>query len=197
MNKLRTIGTAVLEHHGFFSIDQIIKAIRVPRRYCREVLALLCNEGIIRQINKGRKEHIPGKAPRWSMIYRVIDRKKLAARIVPRRFENTVQAKMWFIVWNKFKNNGSFNLHDLTILAGAKKETARWYLKALRRAGYIDPMRNGGGPGVEWRLTGNFGPERPYLNYRQKRKVRNLQTGIEEHKKSNVKHAPFQAEKGL
>lgn len=167
MTKLRTIGTAMLERHGFFSIDQIIKAIRVPRRYCREVLALLCNEGIIRQIKKGRKEHIPGKPPKWSMIYSVIDREKLAIRIAPRRCENTIQDRMWFIIWNKYVNSGSFNFHDLTILAGAKKGTARWYLKALRRAGYIgyvNPSRNAG-PGVEWRLTGDFGPERPYLDY--------------------------------
>jgi hypothetical protein len=104
------------------------------------------------------------------MIYRVIDRKRLAARIAPKRFERTVQDKMWFIIWNKFKNNGSFNLHDLTVLAGAEKGTARWYLKALRRAGYIYPSRNGGGLGIEWRLTGNFGPERPFLDFSRKRK---------------------------
>jgi predicted transcriptional regulator len=86
---------------------------------------------------------------------------------------------MWFIIWNKYVNNGSFNLHDLTVLAGAKKGTARWYLKALRRAGYILPSRKAG-PGVEWRLTGNFGPKRPYIcsERKQKREDKSLLNAV-------------------
>jgi len=163
MNRVRTIGTAILERHGFFSIDQIIGSAKISRRYCRDVLALFCQEGIIRQIKKNRKERF-GKPPTYSMIYRSIDRKRLAARIRPRRFENTVQDRLWNVIWNKYVNNGSFNLHDLTVLAGAEKGTARWYLKALRRAGYILPSRKAG-PGVEWRLTRKLGPERPYLDH--------------------------------
>lgn len=164
MNQLRAIGSAILERHGFFSIDQIIRRAGLSRQKCRNVLVLFCQEGLIRQIKKNRKEHIFGKPPTYAIIYRVIDRKRLAARIGPRRFKNTIQDKMWFIIWNKFENNGSFNLHDLTVLAGAKKGTARWYLKALRRAGYILPSRKAG-PFVVWRLTGKFGPERPYLDH--------------------------------
>jgi predicted transcriptional regulator len=82
---------------------------------------------------------------------------------------------MWFVIWNKFKNTGSFNLHDLSVLAGAKKGTARWYLKALRQAGYINPTRNAG-PGVEWRLTGRFGPNRPYIKYSRKAEQKRCQT---------------------
>ena len=170
MSQIKTIGAAIIDRHGFFSIDQIMKATRLPRTKCRDVLVLLCQEGIIRQIKKGRKEHVPGRPPVFAMIYRVVDRKRLVARIAPRRSENTIQDKMWFIIWNKFKNFGSFNLHDLTILAGAEKGTARWYLKALRRAGYIIPSRSGGAPGVVWRLTGNFKPERPYIKYSRKAK---------------------------
>ena len=171
MNRVRIIGTAIIKHHGFFSLDQVITSTKITRRYCRDILVLFCQEGIIKQIKKGRKEHVFGRPPTFAMIYRVIDRKRLIARIAPRRSENTVQGKMWFILWTKFKNNGSFNLHDLTILAGAKKETARWYLKALRRAGYILPSRKAG-PGVEWRLTGKFGPARPSLDHSRRKKKR-------------------------
>ena len=132
--------------------------------YCRDILVLFCSEGIIIQIKKGRKEHIPGKPPTYAMIYRLIDRKSLAARIAPRRFKNTVQDRMWYIIRNKFRSDGSFNLRDLTILSGARTGTARWYLKALRRAGCVSHTQKAG-PGVEWRLTGDFGPERPYLDY--------------------------------
>jgi hypothetical protein len=169
MNQLRTIGAAMLERDGFFSIDQIIKASRIPRRYCRDVLALLCQEKIVKQIRKRRKEHVFGKPPMYAMIYRVIDRKGLSSRIAPRRSENTVQDRLWYVIRNKFKVDGSFNLHDLMVLGGAKKGTARWYLKALRRAGYILPSRKAG-PGVEWRLTGDFGPERPCLDFTRKKK---------------------------
>jgi hypothetical protein len=175
MNRLRTVGTAILERHGFFSIDQIMGSTKFIRKYCRDVLMLFCQEGLIRQIKKGRKEHVFGKPPTYAMIYCVIDRKRVAARIAPRRFENTVEAKLWFIIWNKFKNNGSFNLHDLIVLAGAKKGTARSYIKTLRRAGYILPSRKAG-PGVEWGLTGKFGPERPYLDHSRRIKKRRKNT---------------------
>ena len=168
MNRVRTVGTAILKRHGFFSIDQIMESTKFVRKYCRDVLMLFCQEGIIRQVKKGRIEHVFGKPPTYAMIYCVIDRKKLAARIVPRRSANTIQDRMWFIIWNKFKNSGSFNLRDLVVLAGAERGTARWYIKALRRAGYIQPSRKGGAPGVEWRLAGKFGPERPYLDHTRK-----------------------------
>ena len=164
MNQLVTIGTFVLERHGFFSIDQIMRATRIPRRYCRDILGLLCQEGIIKQIKKGRKEHIFGKPPIYAMIYRVLDRKKLTTRIAPQRKEGTIQDRMWYVMRNKFRSDGSFNLHDLILLADAKKGMVRWYLKALRRAGYIAPSRRAG-PGVVWRLIEDFGPERPYLKY--------------------------------
>jgi hypothetical protein len=166
MNRLKTIGTAMLEHHGFFSIDQIVKAAKISRKYCRDVLSLFCQEGSIKQISKGRKEHVLGKSPMYAMIYRV-NRKKLAARIAPQRKEDTVQDRIWYVMRNRFRSDGSFNLHDLMLLAGAKRNTARWYLKALHRGGYIAPSHKAG-PGVEWRLTRDLGPVRPFLQYRSK-----------------------------
>ena len=174
MNRPKIIGAAMLEHHGFFSIDQIIKATRISRKYCRDVLSLFCQEGSIKQISKGRKEHVLGKSPMYAMIYRVIDRKKLAARIAPQRKEDTVQDRIWYVMRNRFRSDGSFNLHDLMILASSKKNTVRWYLKALRRGGYIVPSREAG-PGVEWRLTKDFGPVRPFLRYRSKAEQKRCQ----------------------
>ena len=164
MSQLRAVGAAILRRHGFFSIDQIVKATKLSYESCRKNVWLFCREGIIRQIKKGRKPHIPGWAPRFALIYRVIDRKKLAVRITPRQCENSIEDKMWFIIWNKYMNNGSFNLRDLTVLASAKRGTARCYLKTLRRAGYIVPSRSGGGPGVEWKLTQTFGCKKPILD---------------------------------
>jgi hypothetical protein len=168
MNRVRTVGTAILKRRGFFSIDQIIGSTKISRRHCLTVLALLCQEGIIRRIKKWPREHVFGKPPTYAMIFRFIDRKKLAARIVPRRCEGTIQDKMWSVIFNKFKNYGSFNLHDLTVLAGAEKNFGRWYLKALRRDGYILPSHKSG-PGISWRLIKDLGPRRPYVNYRREK----------------------------
>jgi hypothetical protein len=56
------------------------------------------------------------------------------------------------------------DLRDLVVLAGAKRENARWFVKMLYRAGYISPSKSGG-PGVEWSLIRfkDPGPQRPYL----------------------------------
>ncbi len=194
MSQLTIIGKAILRWHGFFSIDQILRSTKVPRKYCRDVLTLFCQERIIRQIKKGRKEHTPGRPPVYAMIYQVIDRKRLAARIVPRRSENTIEDRLWFIIWNKFKNKGSFNLHDLIVLAGAKKGTARSYIKTLRRAGYIIPSRSGGGPGVEWKLTGTYGPEKPYIDRSRSKEPGSKLSG--RLNKKDVKQGPFHAGKG-
>ena len=177
MRQIVTIGRAILERKRFFSLDQVKRDTGISHKYCRDVLTVFCQEGIVKQIKKLRKEHICGWSPRYAIIYRVIDRKGLTSRIAPRRKEATVQDRMWYVMRNKFRSGSSFNLHDLIFLANAQKGMARWYLKALRRAGYIAPSRSGGGPGVEWRLTKDWGPERPFLDHSRpkKKKSRNSQ----------------------
>jgi hypothetical protein len=166
MRQIVVIGRAILGRStGFFSLDQLMRDTRISRKYCRDVLTVFCQEGIVKQIRKRRKEHVPGRPPIYAMIYRVIDRKRLAGRISPRRKEGTIQDRMWYVARNKFRGGSSFNLRDLMFLAGVQKGMARWYLKALRRTGYIQPSRSGGGPGVEWKLTRDWGPERPFLDH--------------------------------
>ena len=166
MSKLGVIGKAILEHYpnGFFSLDQVVKVTGMSRKYVTDVLVVFSQGGLIQKIKKQRKEHIPGHSPRFSLIYRVKNKKTLAARIAPRLKGETVQMRLWQVIRKK----RSFNLQDLIAFARAKRGMARWYLKALRGMGIIQPSRTGGGPGVEWTLTGDFGPDRPYLNYRQK-----------------------------
>ena len=94
----------------------------------------------------------------FSLTYRITDKKALAKRIAPKLKEETVQDRMWFIIRKK----RLFVLRDLIVLAGVKRETARWFLKALRRAGIVRPSRPAG-PGVEWRLVKDVGPKRPYV----------------------------------
>ena len=163
MSKLGIIGKVILDRYpcGFFSLDQITEAAKLPRKLVSDTLFVLSKEGLIRRITKQRKEHIPGHAPRFSLTY-TGNRKALAARIAPRMKEETVQDRMWKVI----RGRRQFTLGDIIILAAAARGMARWYIKALRRAGYIIPSRKGGGPGIEWRLTKDSGPERPSLEYR-------------------------------
>jgi hypothetical protein len=126
-----------------------------------DTLFVLFKEGLIKRITKQRKEHIPGHPPRFSLTY-TGNRKALAARIAPRPKKETVQDRMWKVIWRRQR----FNLRDLIVLACAEKGTAGWYIKALRRAGYIIPSRKGRGRGIEWKLAKELGPKRPVLQYR-------------------------------
>jgi hypothetical protein len=163
MNNLRTIGATILEYPGFFSLDQIARDTGISKKYSNDVLVVFCQESLIKVIKKRKKEHRPGLPPTYSIIYRVANRKDLAARIAPRFKENTGQDRMWSVIRNKTKADGFFTLRDLIVLGGVVKNSARSYLKSLRKIGIIQPSRSGGGPGVEWRLLRDCGPKRPYV----------------------------------
>jgi hypothetical protein len=162
MEKLRTIGRAVLEANGFFSLDQIVKRTGISRKYTTDTLVVLSKEGLIKKIKKQRKEHVPGHSPMFSLTYRVADKEALAERIAPRLRENTAQDKMWKVI----RYLRIFTRSDLIRTAEVSRENAKWYTKMLHRAGYIKPS-SAGGPGVEWRLVRDCGPKRPYVSSRQ------------------------------
>jgi hypothetical protein len=167
MSKLGTIGKAILKHHpcGFFSLDQIVKLTGFSRKFVTDTLVILSQEGVIKKIKKQKKEHILGHPPRFSLTY-TANRRALAARIAPRLKEGTTQDRMWFII----RKRGHFTLKDIIILAQVKRAMARWYLKALRGLGIIQPSRTGGGIGVEWRLVSDPGVKRPYIEIKRKAK---------------------------
>lgn len=171
MSKLGTIGKAILEHHGFFSLDQIAEETKFPRKSVSDTLFILSQEGLIKKITKQRKEHIPGHSPRFSLTYRFRNRKALAARIAPRLKEGTEQDRMWFVI----RKRKHFTLQDIVILARVKNGMARWYLKTLRGMGIIRASRTGGGPGVEWMLINDdLGLKRPYIKSRKKTKTEGM-----------------------
>jgi hypothetical protein len=165
MNKLRIIGKAILDNFpcGFFSLDQLVGLTKISRKYVTDVLVVFSEEGLIKKIAKQRKEHIIGHSPRFSLTYRA-KRKALAARIAPKLKEETIQDKMWKVIRGKRQ----FGLRDVIVLADVKRGMARWYLKALRGLGIIEPSRTGGGVGVEWRLVSDPGVKRPYIKGNRK-----------------------------
>jgi hypothetical protein len=171
MNKLRTIGKAILDHYpnGFFSLGQITELTKISQKYVTDVLVVFSKEGLIKKVRKSRKEHIPGHSPRFSLTYVVADKKALAARIAPQQRQNTVQDRIWFVIRGK----KFFTLRDLVILAQAKRETVRWFVKALRRMGIIRPLRPGG-PGIDWSLIRDPGVRRPYIETKRRAKGRGM-----------------------
>jgi ribosomal protein S25 len=178
MSKLGVIGKAILDNfpYGFFSLDQLLRLTKISRKYVTDVLVVFSEEGLIKKIAKQRKEHIPGHSPRFSLTY-TANRKALAARIAPRLKEDTVQDRIWKVIRGKRQ----FNLRDLIVVAGVKRGMARWYLKALRTIGIIQPSRTGGGLGVEWRLVKDVGVRRPYIETNRKAKNRGMNSkGIPE-----------------
>lgn len=174
MNRIRVIGKTILGYNGFFSLDRLKRDTKIEASYCTNTLFKFCKEGLVRKVTKKRKECGPGDLCRYVIIYLVVDRIGLATRIAPKNRKGMVQDRIWFVVRNKFRTSGSFNLRDVVVLGGVNKTTAKSYLKILRRAGIIERVRQTN-QGFEWRLTGKYSePDRPYLDYE---KLRNAPVG--------------------
>ncbi len=165
MNRIRIIGETILGYHGFFSLDRVKRDTKISASYCTNTLFKFCKEGLIKKASKRRKEYGPKGRIGFVIIYLVVDRKGLAARIGPKLKNGPIMDRAWSVIRNKFRACGAFSLRDVVVLAGVKKSTAKCYLKRLRRAGIIDRARRTS-CGFEWRLTGKHSePSRPYLEY--------------------------------
>jgi hypothetical protein len=138
----QTIKEAILKRLGFFSLDQIVEEVHLPRKIVQEILDTFGKEGLIHETERIGTIGRPG-------IYRInrID-----------EGDDLSANKMWKVI--RYKRE--FGLRDLIILANAKRETARAFLKSLRRAGYIEPNKPTG-RGVFWTLVKDPGPRRPYI----------------------------------
>jgi len=161
MEKLRTIGKAVLEaNEFFFSLDQIVKKTKMHRCEVCHVLTKLCLEGLVkRAASKMRQEYQERRGrPYYDIIYRICNKDALAAKIAPKLKEETAQDKMWKVI----RYLRVFTRSDLIRTAEVSRENAKWYTKMLHRGGYLKPSKPGG-PGVEWRLVKDVGPKRPYV----------------------------------
>jgi len=169
MEKLRIIGGAILEKspgNEFFSLNQILEITGLDRIEIRRVLEQFSREKLILKLTKRptylRAEiGLPKGRPPLAITYHVKNKKKLTERVAPKLREGTIQDRMWSII----RARENFTVQDLIVLAEAKRESARWFVKMLRRAGYVRPSK-AGGPGVEWRLLRDCGPKRPYVTAR-------------------------------
>ena len=148
MTRSQSIKNIIQKRKGFFSLDQIVAETHFPRRAVGKILEALEREGAV----------VKSSRPSW--VYRV---KRVEEG------EGLVSNRMWSVIRNKSKADGFFTLRDLIILANAKRETARSFLKSLRRAGFIAPNKPAG-MGVYWRLLKDPGPGRPYATNKIRKK---------------------------
>jgi hypothetical protein len=173
MEKLRIVGGAILEQPAseFFTLDQVIEITGLDRAGIRRALERLSREKIVVKIEK-KPGYIKvenaypypeakGRPP-LAITYRVKDRGKLTGRVAPKLKENTAQDKMWSVIRNKSRHDGSFTVRDVITLAEVKFENARWYIKMLRRGGIVQASGKCG-HGTSWTLIKDPGPRRPYV----------------------------------
>lgn len=187
MSRIRIIGKIILGYRGFFSLDRLKRDAKIEASYCTNTLFKFCKEGLVKKVSKKRKEYGPGDCRRYVIIYLVVDRNGLAARIAPKLRKGAAQDRAWFVIRNKFRVSGAFSLRDVVVLGGVNKATSRWYLKMLHRAGIIGQSYRTS-RGFEWRLTGKYSePSRPYLEYEKLRKTSG---------ERSPKIAPFESQKG-
>ena len=143
MTRAQAIKDLILKRRGFFSLDQIVEQkTHYQRSVIREILKGFEAEGLIRETVRAGAVGRPG-------IYRVNK---------PAEGEQIALNRMWQVIRYK----GSFELRDLIILANVKRETARAFIKSLRKGGFIMPNKPTG-RGVFWTLVKDVGPRRPYV----------------------------------
>lgn len=165
MERLKIIGKVLSEKNGLFSAKQISEETGVPFKESEMVLDRLCREGLLEKyrfesllapVGRGR--------PKARIIYQVANKQQLQSRLAPRQKEDTAQDRMWMVI----RYLRTFSRSDLIRLAEAKFETAKFFTKMLRRAGYIKPSREHG-RGIEWSLVKDPGPRRPYVGDQAKK----------------------------
>jgi predicted transcriptional regulator of viral defense system len=168
--RLQIIGEIVLEKRGFFTVRKIARESGISPNSVQVVLDRLFREGLLLRFRIDPKfaPLTPGR-PKKKALYEIQNRKKLADRVLPRIREGAASDKMWSVIRNKTKMDGHFTTHDVVILAEVGRENARWFLKMLRRAGFIRPR--GRGRGNYWTLVKDPGPKRPYINDQKNRTV--------------------------
>jgi len=114
-------------------------------------------EGLVIEIRKSIIKTGENGRPKTSLLFHVANKKKFIERVSPKLKENTAQDRMWKII----RKTQPFTINDLLTLARANYENARWFLKGLRTAGYI--QSSGKGINVTWMLVNDPGPKRPYI----------------------------------
>ncbi len=167
MERLKIIGEVILQEQGLFTVKKISRETGLSTGDVQTVLDRLFRAGLLLRF-KTDAEFAPLRGrPKSRMIYQPSSREAIAQKIGPKLKENTSQDRMWSVIRNKSRADGSFTVRDVMLLAEVKRENARWFVKMLRRAGYIRPSKPGG-PGVEWRLIKDVGPKRPYVGKKEK-----------------------------
>jgi len=143
-SRKQIIKDIIQKRRGFFSLDQIVEQTHYPRKVVLEILDSFAMKGE-RMVREAMRKGTVGRPG----IYRVNQ---------PEEGEGIALNRMWKVIRYK----GRFELPDLIKLANVKRETARSFLKSLRKGGFINPNKPTG-RGVYWTLIKDPGPRRPYI----------------------------------
>jgi hypothetical protein len=155
-SRKQIIKDTILKRRGFFSLDQIVFETHYPRNAVRDILAAFVAERVITG-SIGRRPRGASGPEGCPGIYRVNQSEE---------GEGIALNRMWKVIRYK----GIFELADLIKLANVKRETARSFIKTLRKGGFINPSKPTG-RGVFWTLVKDPGPRRPYVGDQVKRKT--------------------------
>jgi len=161
--RLKIICEAISSKDGFFSAKQIARETSIDPIQVQIVLDRLFRERMVQRFdlipNPGEGAPLRGR-PKKRTIYQIADKKSFRKRFAPKLRTDTAADAMWKVI----RGRDAFSVRDLIVLAGAKRENARWFVKMLYLEGYISPSKSGG-PGVEWSLIRfkDPGPRRPHL----------------------------------
>ena len=145
MTRIQTIKEAILKRLGFFSLDQLIAETHLSERIVKKAIDQFEKDRVIIKCHRNSSDGYPG-------VYR-INRAEEGEQIALNR------------MWKVIRYKGRFELSDLVKLANVNRETARSFIKALRKAGFIVPNKPTG-RGVFWTLIKDPGPRRPYVGLR-------------------------------
>jgi predicted ArsR family transcriptional regulator len=155
--RLKIIGEIVLNERGCFTVAKIARETGISTADVRTVLDRLFREGLLLRI-KIDPQFAPAAGlrgrPPAKLLYQKKSKRQFAGRIAPKLKEDTAQDRMWKVI----RYLRDFTMRDLIRTAEVKRENARSFVKALRRAGIV---RNVGYR--DWVLIKDVGPRRPYV----------------------------------
>ena len=157
----RIFGEWILNHRGFFYLDQIIEKTGYSRDAARSALKGFVKAGFIREIKRWKKSQYREGRPPAVIRYGIINKRALSFKIKGQLIFKGMDFstnRMWYIIRQK----KSFNIKDIVLLAEAEFHSVRWFLQGLGKLGYITPNKPTG-RGVYWTLIRDPGPLRPYI----------------------------------
>ena len=162
MNNLKACIDACVARRGqFFTSKQIEEKTGLAIIPVRRALQRLVREGhlVRHQQERGTLTYKKGRPRIASIVYLALpslkDRKDSIGNF---KFKNTA----WDRMWKAVRVMKRFKKRDIIMTARVERENASYFMKMLRRGGYLSVDKPSSHYAV-WTLIDDVGPERPSL----------------------------------